>query len=147
MKIFDRYINQKQRTKNFFLFLFFLFSINAFAQQNTQRQLADQYLNNGEFDKAAAIYDKIYDQDTYGVYPNYLRALVSLKEFDKAEKMIKKMVKKNPDNLSYGADLGYLYSVQGDNSKARRELGYNPCPFREGWGKTLRHEMDLLDIK
>jgi nucleoside-diphosphate-sugar epimerase len=35
----------------------------------------------------------------------------------------------------------------GDNSKAKRELGYNPRPFREGWGKTLRHEMDLLDIK
>ena len=35
----------------------------------------------------------------------------------------------------------------GDNSKAKRELGYEPRPFREGWGKTLRHEMDLLDIK
>ena len=35
----------------------------------------------------------------------------------------------------------------GDNSKAKRELGYNPRPFREGWGKTLRHEMELLAIK
>ena len=35
----------------------------------------------------------------------------------------------------------------GDNSKAKRELGYNPRPFREGWGKTLRHEMDLLAMK
>jgi nucleoside-diphosphate-sugar epimerase len=32
----------------------------------------------------------------------------------------------------------------GDNSKAQRELGYNPRPFREGWGETLRHEMKLL---
>src|SRR5512132_3852632 len=32
----------------------------------------------------------------------------------------------------------------GDNSKARRELGYHPRPFREGWGETLRHEMKLL---
>ncbi len=35
----------------------------------------------------------------------------------------------------------------GDNSKAKRELGYYPRPFNEGWGKTLRHEMDLLGIK
>jgi len=35
----------------------------------------------------------------------------------------------------------------GDNSNAKRELGYNPRPFSEGWGKTLRHEMDLLGIK
>jgi nucleoside-diphosphate-sugar epimerase len=34
----------------------------------------------------------------------------------------------------------------GDNSRARRELGYNPRPFREGWGETLLHEMKLLSI-
>lgn len=34
----------------------------------------------------------------------------------------------------------------GDNSKARRELGYNPRPFREGWEETLRHEMKLLGM-
>src|SRR5262245_16566509 len=33
----------------------------------------------------------------------------------------------------------------GDNSKAKRELGYNPRPLREGWGETLRHEMKLLN--
>jgi nucleoside-diphosphate-sugar epimerase len=34
----------------------------------------------------------------------------------------------------------------GNNSKARRELGYNPRPFREGWGETLLHEMKLLSL-
>jgi nucleoside-diphosphate-sugar epimerase len=34
----------------------------------------------------------------------------------------------------------------GDNSKARRELGYNPRPFREGWEETVRHEMKLLGM-
>lgn len=34
----------------------------------------------------------------------------------------------------------------GDNSKAKRELGYNPRPFREGWGETLLHEMKLLSM-
>lgn len=34
----------------------------------------------------------------------------------------------------------------GDNSKARRELGFNPRPFREGWGETLLHEMKLLSM-
>ena len=31
-----------------------------------------------------------------------------------------------------------------DNSKARRFLGYNPRPLREGLESTLRHEMSLL---
>lgn len=35
----------------------------------------------------------------------------------------------------------------GDNSKARRELGYNPRPLREGWKETLEHEMKNLGMK
>ncbi|HXD09227.1 MAG TPA: NAD-dependent epimerase/dehydratase family protein [Anaerolineales bacterium] len=34
----------------------------------------------------------------------------------------------------------------GDNSKARRELGYDPRPVSEGWVETVRHEMKLLGI-
>ena len=34
----------------------------------------------------------------------------------------------------------------GDNRKAKRELGYNPRPFRDGWEATLRHEMKLLGM-
>ncbi len=37
-------------------------------------------------------------------------------------------------------------TYMGDNSKAKRELGYNPRSFREGWGETLRHEMKLLSM-
>ena len=34
----------------------------------------------------------------------------------------------------------------GNNSKAKRELGYNPRPVSEGWVETVRHEMKLLVI-
>jgi nucleoside-diphosphate-sugar epimerase len=34
----------------------------------------------------------------------------------------------------------------GDNSKAKRELGYNPRPVSEGWVETVRHEMKLLGM-
>jgi nucleoside-diphosphate-sugar epimerase len=35
----------------------------------------------------------------------------------------------------------------GNNAKAKRELGYNPRPLKEGLAETLRHEMQLLGIK
>jgi nucleoside-diphosphate-sugar epimerase len=35
----------------------------------------------------------------------------------------------------------------GDNSKAKRELEYDPRPVSEGWTETIRHEMDLLGMK
>ena len=34
----------------------------------------------------------------------------------------------------------------GDNAKARRELGYDPRPLREGLTETLHHEMRLLGM-
>ena len=33
-----------------------------------------------------------------------------------------------------------------DNSKAKRELGFNPRPVSEGWVETVRHEMKLLGM-
>jgi nucleoside-diphosphate-sugar epimerase len=35
----------------------------------------------------------------------------------------------------------------GDNAKARRELGFNPRPLRQGWTETIEHEMELLGLK
>jgi nucleoside-diphosphate-sugar epimerase len=34
----------------------------------------------------------------------------------------------------------------GDNSKAKRELGFNPRPIREGWTETVKYEMQLLGM-
>jgi nucleoside-diphosphate-sugar epimerase len=34
----------------------------------------------------------------------------------------------------------------GNNGKAKRELGYNPRPLKEGLTETLKHEMKLLGI-
>ncbi|OGO34640.1 MAG: epimerase [Chloroflexi bacterium RBG_16_56_8] len=44
------------------------------------------------------------------------------------------------EGLRVVAGVTYL----GDNSKARRELGYDPRPLREGLKQTLEHEMSLL---
>jgi dihydroflavonol-4-reductase len=35
----------------------------------------------------------------------------------------------------------------GNNAKAKRELGYNPRPLKEGLTETLHHEMELLGMK
>ena len=109
------------KIKTVFVLFFLFYAFSTSAQLVIQRPLADQFYNNGEYEKAAAIYEKIYDEDPNGIFPNYLRCLMALKEYDKSEKMIRKMIKKNPDNLSYGVDLGFLYFVQGDNNKAKQQ--------------------------
>jgi nucleoside-diphosphate-sugar epimerase len=45
------------------------------------------------------------------------------------------------EGLRVIAGVTYL----GDNSKARRELGYNPRPLREGLEETLKHELQAMN--
>ena len=51
-----------------------------------------------------------------------------------------------PTYTSEGLRVIAGVTYMGDNSKARRELGYNPRPYGEGWGETLLHEMKLLSM-
>jgi nucleoside-diphosphate-sugar epimerase len=45
------------------------------------------------------------------------------------------------EGLRVIAGVTYL----GDNSKAKRELGYNPRPLREGLEETLKHELQAMN--
>lgn len=104
------------------LFIFFLFlAVGASAQISKDRQLADQFMSNGEYDKAAAIYDKLYDKDPLSVYGNYYYCLLQLKSYDDAEKLVKKTMKKNDGNPAFLVDLGFIYFEEGDLSKAHQQ--------------------------
>ncbi len=46
------------------------------------------------------------------------------------------------ESLRGAAGVTYI----GDNSKARRELGYAPRSLKEGLAETLQHEMKLLGM-
>lgn len=48
----------------------------------------------------------------------------------------------HPETLRVAAKATYL----GDNTKARRELGYDPRPLREGLVPTLKGEMEKLGM-
>lgn len=105
---------------NLGLVLFFI-SAAAFAQPPTgNKQLADQYMSNFEYDKAATIYEKTYDKDPFGTYPNYLKCLLALQNFDAAEKLVKNITKKGQGNPSYAIDLGFVYESKGDINKAKQ---------------------------
>ena len=117
---FFRQINSRSIRK-FFLCLFIFLSTNIFGQSPQDRQLADQFLNNAEYEKAAQLYDKLMDRDPFGTYPQYLRCLLSMKDYETAEKVAKKIIKKQPDNPTYLVDLGFIYSSKGDIDKSKQQ--------------------------
>ena len=107
--------------KRFIFTLFLLATANIFAQSPQDRQLADQFLNNAEYEKAALLYDKLMDRDPFGTYSQYLRCLLSMKDYETAEKLVKKIIKKQPDNASYLVDLGFIYSSKREMDKAKQQ--------------------------
>lgn len=52
-----------------------------------------------------------------------------------------------PTYTSEGLRVASGVTYLGDNSKAKRELGFNPRPVSEGWVETIKHEMKLLGMK
>ncbi len=107
--------------------LFFIVLIFPAAQSVAQKgsgqsmaELAKQYASTGECDKAIVYYEKYYDSDPFNAYDGYLKCLLSLKEYDKAEKLIKKQQKKFPTNPSFRLDLAAVYDAQEQPDKTKK---------------------------
>jgi len=86
----------------------------------TNAELGMQYLSTNDFDKAAVYLEKYYDQDPLGAYPLYLKCLIGMKDYEKAEKVIKKQIKKFPTDQALKVDLGNLYESSNQNDKAKK---------------------------
>lgn len=100
----------------------FLVSTYCLAQPTADEQLAFQYLQNKEFDKAIVYYEKFFNgKNGIDYYNPYLLCLTKLQKYDKAEKMIKKVMKQYPQNLTYIVDLGTLYKDQKEIGKGNAQ--------------------------
>ncbi len=103
-----------------FLFAFMLIHNNTIAQPSTDEQLAEQYYQNKEFDKALDYYERLYNKvSPQQFFAPYLNCLVETKDFKKAEKIVKKQMKQFPDNLSFNVDLGTVYTRSEQPDKAK----------------------------
>ncbi len=91
----------------------------SFAQD--QLQLAVSYYNKKEYEKAAPLFKKLYQQRKAKYYFDYyLRCLINLEQYSKAEKDIKREIRKHPDKPSYLVDLAYIYEKQGKKQEASK---------------------------
>jgi tetratricopeptide (TPR) repeat protein len=107
------------RMKRLHLYIYFVFICcsRAFAQDN-ELQLAKQFTADGEPQKALDIYQKLYKQDNEQYFADYFNGLLSLKKFDDAINIAKKMIRKHPDDHQYIILLGTAYTQQGAVDKA-----------------------------
>jgi tetratricopeptide (TPR) repeat protein len=91
------------------------------AQGQTDFELANQYYQTGEFDKAAVYYEKYYNRDPFSGYQPYLKCLMQLKDFREAEKLVKKQMKRQPAELTLYIDLGKVYAGNQEPEKEKQQ--------------------------
>jgi tetratricopeptide (TPR) repeat protein len=104
-----------------FLTLFVLTNKLTAQPTSTNDQLALQYYNNKEYDKAIVYYEKLYDKNPYSYYEYYLTCLLKTDDKKKAEKVIKKQIKLLPESVSLYVDLGELYKLDNDLKKCEEQ--------------------------
>lgn len=99
-----------------------LFTNVAFAQDNTDVRIANEYLQKGEKEKALAMYEGLAkrSENIPQIHDNYFNLLLDMGKFREAENYVEKLVKKYDERLSYKLDLGLVYLRSGDAQKADR---------------------------
>src|SRR6185312_13160436 len=106
--------------KRLILCLLLLCFFGQVYSQSPDEQLANQYYQNKQYDRAIVYYEKVFPKNPSPVnYHNYLDCLVQTKDYNTAEKVVKKEIKEEPANVSLYADLGMVYKLDGDDKQAK----------------------------
>jgi tetratricopeptide (TPR) repeat protein len=109
-----------KKIKYILFFLFVISQLHTIAQTSADEQLALQFYQNKEFDKALDYYEKLYNKKSpEAYYQPYLNCLLETKDFKKAEKIAKKQIKQNPEQVNFIVDLGNVYYRADDVEKAK----------------------------
>ena len=102
--------------------LFFVVAFNTIkAQKNNDEQLAMQYYDRKEFDKAIMYFDKLYDKLPDAYYLYYFKCLIETKDYNRAEKITKKQIKRNPSASNLYVKLGKIYQLLDNPDKEKEQ--------------------------
>lgn len=104
--------------------LLILFCVTAYSQNQSEIQLANEYLLKGDKKKAVEVYrDLAKDEINIPfIHNNYLNTLLDLNETAEAQAYLKRQLKRDPQNIFYNLDVGLVYVRTGDLTKADKHF-------------------------
>ncbi len=127
--------------KKLSLFAIFCFSFLLLqAQDRVDEGLAYQYYQQGEYDKAAVLLAKLFNQtkdDNY--FELYFTSLIKIKKYEEAETMLKKLIKQFPLKTIYPIALGRIYIENGSTVEANKL-------FLEVINKVQNNEFSIREL-
>lgn len=97
---------------------FLLCSTWMFAQS---AQLAQQYYKDGEYEKAAQLYQQLHEKhsNTTTFTEKYVDCLIQLSKYDQAEKTLQSKLKQDKKESMYHYMLGQVYQQKGEMEKGQ----------------------------
>lgn len=95
----------------------------VFGLHAQDTRLAQQYFQNGEYEKAAVLFEQLYETNPQNDYffERYVDCLIALERYEACEKAIKKQLKRDPRNLSLYVTLGRLLEQQYKDAEAEQQ--------------------------
>ena len=91
--------------------------INITVAQNQQLDLANEYFNKADYEKAATLYEKLSkkDDNLESIYDKYRTTLLKLGQEDELKGFINKVKKEYPENYKY--EIDYLLTISKSDEK------------------------------
>lgn len=104
------------------IFTFCLLTFSALAAQGNppNTQLAQQYYQDGEYEKAALIYESLAEvhENNDFFFDRYITCLLRLENFNSADQAIKRRLRKKPNQVKLYVTYGQLLEQQYDQEGA-----------------------------
>ena len=87
-------------------------------------RLAQQYFQNGEYEKAAELYDELYQQNGNNDYffDRYVDCLLALEEFDETERVLQRQIRRDDGNVKLYVSYGTLMERLGRYDEAEEQF-------------------------
>ncbi|MBL7834397.1 MAG: tetratricopeptide repeat protein [Cyclobacteriaceae bacterium] len=104
--------------------LFMSLMMKGYSQNQSEIQLANEYLLKGDKRKAVEVFrDLAKDEINIPfIHNNYLNTLLDLNEPSEAQSYLKRLLKRDPHNIIYNLDVGVVYVRTGDVAKADKHF-------------------------
>jgi tetratricopeptide (TPR) repeat protein len=104
-----------------FILVFNIVTLALYAQPDIIN-LAQRFYNNGQYEQALTIYQKLNKENVHqdAFYAYYFNTLLKTQNYTEAEKLVKKNIKTNPFPVTYMIDWGYLYEQKNELTKANK---------------------------
>lgn len=110
------------KTQSLIALVFALFLTGLLQAQDAR--LAQQYFQNGEYEKAAETYNRLYQQNNANDYffDRYLECLIALQRYDEGEEAIRRQLRRSADNPTLYVIYGQLLERQYKTEEAKTQF-------------------------